>query len=73
MEQKWVAEYNFGQKTFHINPVEQSIKSNKRIIDKYLSSPSLDVCWIPFSYGSYEECAAAIKKLENNLGILNKP
>ena len=55
----YLAEYNFEQKEFHIEPLE-SMRINNRPMFQHHGEIEVGDCWIPFDYGTQEECAKAI-------------
>lgn len=55
----YLAEYNFAQKEFHIEPLE-GMRINNMPMFKHANEIELENCWIPFDYGTQEECLKAI-------------
>ena len=63
MKELWVLKYNFGQRAFHVDPIEKSMETNREIVDRIMNNPNkekreaevVQCAWFPIAVGTYEE------------------
>jgi len=67
MPELFLAEYNFGQGTFHHGEVKELMKTNKEIIERLYKAKEENItgnAWIPFAIGTWEETSWAIDNMK---------
>lgn len=65
---EYFAEYSFGQGQYHIGRAKELVKKNKNFIERVvLNQELLKHAFIPFAFGTYEECEKAIEEMRRIL------
>ena len=61
-KEMYLAEYNFVQKCFHLERMDEMKKNNLNLFFK--NEIVLENCWVPLAYGTYEECQQVISDMK---------